>query len=150
MSRPATLTHPRLARNAENQAKALELRRMGKGIREIGELLGLSKSHAHRLLLAGLESAREQVADNADELRAFEIDRLDAMLSSIWPRARRGELPAIDRVLSIQTRRARLLGLDAPERREHSGPNGNPIPVASLNIDIEDYRRIAAEIAART
>lgn len=150
MVRPATITSPRIARNAEHQAKALELRRMGKGVREIGELLGLSKSHAHRLLVAGIESAREQVADNADELRAFEIDRLDAMLSSIWPRARRGELPAIDRVLSIQTRRARLLGLDAPEKREHTGPNGNPIPVASLNVSLDEYRRIAAEIAAKT
>jgi len=140
----------RMVRVTQHQATALEMRRAGLGYRAIAAKMGLSKSQTHRLVKDGLADAIEQVAGASDELRAEEVDRLDAVLASVWPAARRGNLGAVDRVLRIMERRAKLLGLDAPEKREHSGPNGNPIPVASLNIDIEDYRRIAAEIAART
>lgn len=112
---------------AENQAKALELRRMGLGFEEIGAKLSISTPTAFRYVSRGLAAARAQVAASADELRAEEISRLDGMLAALWPRARRGEAQAIDRVLKIMERRARMLGLDAPERRELTGKDGGPI-----------------------
>jgi ribosomal protein L15E len=104
------------ARKLDNQVKALELRRMGKGYVEIGAALGISKSQAHRYVTEGMGDARAQVAAGIDEIRTEEISRLDAMLSGLWPKARRGEVAAVDRVLRIMERRARLLGLDAPMR----------------------------------
>jgi len=116
------------ARTLERQVKALELRRMGKGYAEIARALGIGKSQAHRLVQAGLQEAREQITANADELRAEELSRIDGMLSGIWPDARKGHLGAVDRVLKLMERRARLLGLDAPARFAHGGdPDGPPL-----------------------
>lgn len=105
-------TSKKKARLLENQRRALELRRSGASYTEIAAAIGLSRSHAHRLVSLALADARESVATNADELRAEELSRLDALLSSLWAAARRGQLGAVDRVLKIMERRARMLNLD--------------------------------------
>jgi len=102
-------------------AQALELRRAGKSYPEIGAALGVAKSHAHRLVAEGMEEAREQVTTEALQLRAEEVSRLDAMLQGLWPAARKGGVTAVDRVLKIMERRARLLGLDSPTRSAIEG-----------------------------
>lgn len=114
-------------RTLEHQAKALELRRAGLGYEAIAAQIGLGKSQAHRLVVAGLADARAQIAASADELRSEELSRLDGMLLGLWPQARKGTLPAVDRVLKIMERRARLLGLDAPERKRLEGVDGGPL-----------------------
>ena len=50
------------------------------------------------------------------EVLGEELDRLDKMLQGLWSEARRGNYHSIDRVLRIMERRARYLGLDAPDR----------------------------------
>lgn len=115
------------ARKLDRQTRALELRRAGKGYTEIASIIGIGKSQAHRLVGAGLADAIAHVAADAVELRAEEVSRLDALLSSVWADARRGNHGAVDRVLRIMERRAKLLGLDAPERREVSGADGGPV-----------------------
>ena len=47
-------------------------------------------------------------------------------------------LAAIDRLLKIQERRARLLGLDAPKKMELGGPDGGPIPITEVRRVIID------------
>lgn len=136
------------ARKLQHQVEALELRRAGLGYTAIAARLGLGKSQAHRLVVAALDEARAQVCANADDLRAEEVSRLDAMLTGLWPAARKGAVSAVDRVLRIQERRAKLLGLDAPERKRLEGPNGGPIQSVSMSAD--EFRAIAAEIAAKT
>jgi len=136
------------ARKLQHQVEALELRRAGLGYTAIAARLGLGKSQAHRLVVAGLEEARAQVSANADDLRAEEVSRLDAMMVGLWPAARNGAVSAIDRVVKIMERRAKLLGLDAPERKRLEGPNGGPIQAVSMSAD--EFRAIAAEIAAKT
>lgn len=115
------------ARKLERQVKALELRRMGKGYVEIAAALGIGKSQAHRLVQAGLADARAQVQADAGDLKAEEISRLDAMLAGLWPDARKGSQGAVDRVLKIMERRARLLGLDAPAKVSETDPLGNAV-----------------------
>jgi hypothetical protein len=56
--------------------------------------------------------------EQAQELRALEALRLDQMQAALWQQATDGDVRAIDRILRIMERRARLLGLDEPERRE--------------------------------
>lgn len=140
-------TAPARALSLQRQAQALELRRMGKGFAEIAAALGIGKSQAHRLVVAGMEDARQQIAASADDLRVEEVSRLDGMLAGLWPTARKGGVAAVDRVLKIMERRAKLLGLDAPERRELTGRGGAPIESVSMTAD--EFARIAAEVAAR-
>jgi hypothetical protein len=47
-------------------------------------------------------------------LRVLEAGRLDQLQLAIWKSALAGHLGAIDRVLRIMERRARLFGLDTP------------------------------------
>lgn len=51
----------------------------------------------------------------ATDIRALELERLDAMLLALWPKARKGNESSIDRVLRIMKRRADLTGIDAPQ-----------------------------------
>lgn len=53
----------------------------------------------------------EHVAENADELRATEVARLDALQAVVWPVAMAGNLEAVRQVTALIEKRARLLGL---------------------------------------
>jgi len=130
-------------------AQALELRRAGKSYPEIGAALGVAQSHAHRLVAEGMEDARAQVTTEATQLRAEELSRLDAMMQGLWPSARKGGVTAVDRVLKIMERRARLLGLDAPVRSAlEGGPPGSP-PIQSVGMTLDEFQAMAAEIAGK-
>lgn len=118
-------TSARRARMLELQPKALELRRAGKNYGEIAAMLDIGKTSAHRMVKAGLAEAAAQVEAQAGELIALELSRLDAMLAGLWPSARQGGLGAIDRVLKIMERRAKLLGLDAPVKVAQTTPEGD-------------------------
>lgn len=129
-------TSPAKARMLKHQEQALALRRSGMAYSAIAVKLGLSKSRAHALVQLGLEDAREQIVTQADELRTEEISRLDGMLRKVYTKAAAGDLQAVDRVLKIGERRAKLLGLEAPVRIETTGKDGAPIEVSStLSID---------------
>lgn len=141
-------TAPAKALSLQRQAQALELRRMGKGFAEIAAALGIGKSQAHRLVVAGMADAREQVAAQADDLRTEEVSRLDGMLAGLWPSARKGGVAAVDRVLKIMERRARLLGLDAPVKLAHGGDKGAP-PIQSVGMTADEFRAIAADVAGK-
>lgn len=127
-----TTNAARAAKGLEHRRQALELRRMGLGYEAIGAQLGLGKSQAHRLVQAALADCREQVTAHADELRSEELSRLDGMLQGLWPRARKGEAAAVDRVLKIGERRAKLLGLDAPTRTALQGGGDDAPPITTV------------------
>lgn len=104
------------------QQQAVELRRAGRSYREIAHQVGIGVASAHRLVAAAISKARVTVQDEVIEMRALELSRLDGLLSSVWPAARQGNLGAIDRVLKIMERRAKLLGLDAPVKMSRGNP----------------------------
>lgn len=102
---------------AERRRQALELRKAGVDFRTIADRLGYEgPSGAHKAVTTALKAL---TAEPAEELRTLELERLDAMLRSLWVRAtnaKGADLGAIDRVLKIMERRAKLAGLDAPSR----------------------------------
>jgi hypothetical protein len=132
------------ARKLNHQAKALDLRRAGHSYAQISGRLGISKSSAHQLVQAGLEDSRRQISASADELRSEELARLDGMLAKVYPKAARGDVQAVDRVLKIAERRARLLGLDAPTRTALQGGGDDAPPIvteASVRFYMPDNGR---------
>jgi len=120
---------------AKRDAEAARLRAQSLSYREIAAELGVDVRTAHAAVQRALT---ETVAEAADDVRRLELERLDdlarqarkVMLGTHYViaqgkvvRLRRGGAPleddgpilqAIDRLLKIQERRARLLGLDAP------------------------------------
>jgi hypothetical protein len=102
---------------AERQKQAMELRKAGASYSAIAERVGYaSESGARKAVATVLARIVAEANESAGELRAMTLERLDAMILAIWPACRRGDLGAIDRVLRIEAQRAKLLGLDAPER----------------------------------
>jgi hypothetical protein len=64
------------------------------------------------------ESWRERAARTYDDYVAEQLATLDALRAAVLPAAFGGELGAVDRVLAIEARRSKLLGLDRPTRVE--------------------------------
>jgi len=56
---------------------------------------------------------REQVQDTGKYVK-LELRRLDVALNAIWDKVRDGHLGAIDRMIAIMNKRAKLMGLDKP------------------------------------
>jgi hypothetical protein len=120
----------------DRKLQALELRKAGATFQAIADKLGYrGPSGAHKAVVSAL---RATLREPAEELRELELMRLDAMLLGLWRRAQAGEEKAVDRVLRIAERRARLLGLDAPARSELSGPQGKPVSVDLSGLSEEE------------
>ncbi|MGP3917668.1 hypothetical protein [Nonomuraea sp. 10N515B] len=122
---------------ARRDAEACRLRAQNLTYRQIAAELGVDVHTAYDAVQRGL---RDTLQEPADEVRRLELDRLDelaqkareVMLATHYlvsqgrvVRLTRGGAPledngpalqAIDRLLRIQERRARLLGLDSPQR----------------------------------
>ena len=60
----------------------------------------------------------EIIIESLEDSRQLELMRLDELQVALWDRAVDGELPAAHAVLKIMDRRAKLLGLDRPEKVE--------------------------------
>lgn len=118
-------TSGRRAKAAERRREAFRLRKEGATFREIGEALGVSGTAARKAILAELETINADTREIAGELIALEAARLDEAHKAIWPKVEVGDLRAIDRMLKIMERRARLFGLDAPSKIAPTTPDGN-------------------------
>ncbi len=120
----------------ERAARALTLRRNGATYDEIAQSLGLShRSNARRLVESAIS---EIIREPAEEVRALELARMDAIHAALWPAASTGHLPSIDRLLRVCERRARLLGLDRT-------PLDSPVRPTGFVIDMANSSPIALE-----
>lgn len=109
-------TSPKAIKAADMAVRALELRKAGATYETIAQMLGYaSKSTAFNAVTRIMNASKREASKEAFEM---ELRRLDDLLMTLWPMARAGELPAIDRTLRIMERRAKLLGLDAPEKSQ--------------------------------
>lgn len=121
-------------RNREQLAKALQLRKAGATLEQIGkELGGLTRSRAHQIINDGLEELNETCHSEAGVLRRLEAERLDSMLLSLWPN--RASPRVADTILRLSERRAKLYGLDAPTKVASTTPDGDlPEPPKDIQI----------------
>jgi hypothetical protein len=136
---------------AVRRTKLLQLRRQG--VRyddERVEALGYSSPDAARKdLHRALEAHRAAEAAEVGIYRQQENERLDALLEAAWPRAteptpvfdKEGnvidhalDMRAVDTVLRLMDRRAKLNGLDMPVRAEVSGPGGGAVRLDHANL----------------
>ena len=108
--RTESRTSPRRLAAADKQRQALELRKAGATFHSIAQALGYAT--AQGALMAVEAGLRKTLQQPADELRRLDLERLDTLLLAVWPQARQASFGAIDMVLKILTRKAKLLGLD--------------------------------------
>ena len=125
----------------DRKLRALELRLSGETFNSIAEKLGYaSVSGAYKAVQTALKKTLQQPAD---EVRKMEIERLDSLLSVMWPHRHKPEY--LDRIIKVMERRAKLLGLDAVIRQDIT-TNGE-----SLNNDkrTEILRKLDSIATAR-
>lgn len=108
-------TNTRAMNARAREVKALEMRMSGLPYSQIAASLGYKgRSSAYSAVMRVLDR-REQ--EPAEKVRNLELQRLERLLMAYWPRAIRKRAPdvhAAKMCLDILTRRARMLGLDAP------------------------------------
>jgi hypothetical protein len=128
----------------ERHLRALELRKAGVTYETIAGQLGYANASGARKAVAS--ALKATLREPAEELRTLELARLDAMALALWCRVQDGDEKAIDRVLRIMERRARLLGLDAAAKTELSSAGGGPLALAIVARQARE--RLAAKLEA--
>jgi DNA-binding CsgD family transcriptional regulator len=144
---------------AERRAKVLQMRAAGVPPAVIAQQLGITTHQVSNDLQRSLKLRTEEMNQAAGELRALEVEKLEAMERAAWAVMHRKHyqigssgqvarhpetkevltdddpiLRSIATLLRIQERRSKLLGLDAPTR-------------SSLEVKSVDQSTINAEIA---
>ena len=123
----------------DRELKVLELRRAGLTWQRIAEEVGYADHSG--AYMAYKRAMKRVLQQPAEELRNAELDRLDRLQLAIWQKAMRGETNAIGTVLRIMERRARLLGLDAPQKIQAEVMNYDA-GSGSLDAEVERFARI--------
>jgi len=130
-----SLLSPRRIEAAERQRQAVEMRKAGATFPMIAEKLGYaSTGGAYKAVMTALKKTMQEPSD---AVRNLELERLDALLLALWKQARDGNQGAVDRVLRIMERRAKLLGLDAPTKADITS-GGAPLPIAIVKMDLDE------------
>ena len=107
---------------------------------EIAAKLGVAQSTVSRDLTAIRAEWYDRRMTAYDDWVAEELAKLDRLERSLLPLAVSGQTSAVDRVLGVMDRRARLLGLDKPQLHEH-------VVVTEDALDAE-IRRLEERLAA--
>lgn len=124
-----SITQPgNVKQQTEVMVQASQLRAAGATFREVGEALGIDPTWARTLVLRALEAAKYEAADL---MRVQEGQRLDRMQRSVWRDAVNGDIAAVNTVLRIMDRRARLFGLDSPVKVDAT------VSVGPIDEDLE-------------
>lgn len=109
------------------------------GVRDhaaIGLQLGVSRQTIGRdLAVLDAQWKAEALADH-DADKGIQYARIEELITALWPDAKRGKWLAVDRLLGLLEREAKLLGLDAPTKQEHHG---------STEVIIREYSGVDIE-----
>lgn len=109
---------------AQRVATALKLRAHKARYEDIAAACGYgSAGAAHKAIMRELSRV---IVANVDTLRREEADSLDRLEVECWKRLEDAEyasgmLFAVDRILAVKERRAKLLGLDTPIEQAQAG-----------------------------
>lgn len=133
---PNSPTSQRMILALQRQQDALRLRQTGATYEDIGKSLKISPQAAHKAVKRALAKLNKVVGADAEQIRTLELVRLDRLTMALWSSAIAGGFGAIDRLIKIMERRAKLIGLDVPTG------------IANLNLNFNDLtdeqlRRIA-------
>lgn len=129
-------THAAEVERTMLEDRAVQLRIAGKNYRQIAAELGSTPGACQSAVERVLIRTRGDADEKADLARAVEVQRCDALIASLWGRATNpaceivavpadneagvrpydGQDKAADRIVKVMERRAKLLGLDEPNR----------------------------------
>lgn len=146
MSRPPQpASSPDRIDHRARAAEATRLRAEGVPYREIADRLGYPSENAATKAVLGL--LRRTEADAVADLRALEAERLDHLtrvtlegIAASVQSAQGLSAPLVSAAVRISERRARLLGLDAPQQVQI----GSPVDIEGVAREFTDLLEAAA------
>lgn len=115
----------------------------------LAERVGVDQSTISRDIAAIEHDWKIATCEDIAKAKGKDLARIERVIQGLWPSATSGHLGAVDRVVKLLQHRAKLLGLYAPEKREHSGPDGAPLIGPDITMYTRDELRQLAEIEAR-
>jgi len=155
MARRKSTTLPGSLVTRQKQKEMLEMRMAGEKYPDLAEHFNCSVTYCIKLVNKALKEVTKGPAEEFLDLELMKLDAYQkealAVLNRFHPLISHGQvirmkqdgdlpdepgialqddspiLQAIDRLLKISERRAKLLGLDKPEKRELTGKDGEPL-----------------------
>lgn len=116
---------------------------------EIGEKLGIHRTTTQKIFVSYLSATS---ATDISTARRWEAHKLDKLESALWEtamdKANRRQVWAVDRLLAIQERRARLLGLDAPLRQTVTVVTEDTVDAEIARLQSELRERSGRQVGA--
>jgi len=122
----ATPKHPRIVGNNRKRAmqshekarQAYELRLQGYRLDHIADQLKLDVSTVSKMIRKGLDEAKEHNKELAQRVREMDLESLSELQPIYFQKAKDGEVEGFYALMKIFERRAKLIGLDSPEKIE--------------------------------
>jgi transposase len=117
------MTHPnRRVQDVEIEARRARVASMLLGgvtsQRAIAESLNASEATISRDVKAIEKQWQASAVQDIAAAKGKDLERTERLIAALWNDARNGKWLATDRVLNLMQHRAKLLGLEAPQRRE--------------------------------
>lgn len=107
---------------AKKRAQAVALRLAGMDWATIAERTGYgSAGAACTAVKEALKADLKEQAENVEALRTLTVMRYDRLQAAYWAEAIKGDPKAAEIVLKCLAGRAKVEGVDAPAKVEHSG-----------------------------
>lgn len=136
------MTHPRARTtssdiDARRRKVASALLAGADSFTSIAEQLGVSIATISRDVKAIEEQWRAEAMQDISAAKGRDLRRSERMIGAMWPKALNGDERAAKMVLDLMQHRAKLLGLNAPEKRELSTANDIPLKIIIENIGAE-------------
>lgn len=101
----------------ELQRRAWEMRLRGATQTDIAAELKVSQGYVSGLLAKAREDLVAQNRLDAATATGEQVGRLDRMIAALTAQAEAGDVKAVQALLAVEDRRAKLLGLDAATRK---------------------------------
>ena len=90
--------------------------KQGHSYRQIADKYGVTESLVGNLIRKYIKDLRETGLRTVAEYRQVQIERIQTSYASIWTNVLRGRVDAINTMIRLMEREAKLLGLDAPTK----------------------------------
>lgn len=98
--------------------QALELRRKGWTYRAIAAEMKITLKAAHRLVETAFKATQQSAREQSEELYQQQVARLEGCVKALTEQVDRGSIKAVEALVKVLDRQAKLCGLDAPTKVE--------------------------------
>lgn len=105
-----------MVRARKRELEIFDLRAQGKTYKQIADALGIDSNTVTKSLRRVVNDVQEFRQELGKEYVATQLERLRMATEAIIGRVQEGDLDAIETMLKIEARIARLLALDAPAK----------------------------------